>query len=74
MFNKLKLFRMKDELKSLNSEITEFDLVQLEERLETDALAVGGLVDLATTNQLPLLQLVKEECGTNCSGSACLYH
>lgn len=74
MFNKLKLFCMKDELKSLNSEITEFDLVQLEERLETDALAIGGLVDLATTDQLPLLQLANEECSPHCSGSACLYH
>lgn len=42
----------KDELISLNSEITEFDLQQLEERLETDPLAVGGLVDLASTQDL----------------------
>ena len=65
---------MKDELKSLNSEITEFDLVQLEERLETDALTVGGLVDLATTNQLPLLHFADGECGIHCSGTACLYN
>lgn len=42
--------------------------------LISDALAVGGLVDLATTSQLPLLQLADEECGTHCSGTACLNH
>ena len=41
-----------DELVSLNSEYSEFDLQKLEERLETDPLAVGGLVDLVTTEQL----------------------
>lgn len=38
------------ELVPLNFETSEFDLQQLEERLETDPLAVGGLVDLTTTN------------------------
>lgn len=42
----------KDELISLNSELSEFHLVQLEERLETDPLAVGGLVELASTNDM----------------------
>lgn len=32
----------KEMLESLNSEFTEFDLQSLEERLETDPLAVGG--------------------------------
>ena len=35
----------KEELVSLNSEVTEFELQELESRLETDPLAVGGLVD-----------------------------
>lgn len=35
-----------DELLSLNSELSEFKLQELEERLETDPLAVGGLLDV----------------------------
>lgn len=35
---------------SVNSDFSEFDLQQLEERLETDPLAVGGLVDLSNGN------------------------
>lgn len=35
-----------DELLSLNSEFSEFKLQELEERLETDPLAVGGLLNL----------------------------
>ena len=42
----------KRELISLNSELSEFDLEQLEERLETDPLGVGGLLDLASTQDL----------------------
>ncbi len=42
----------KGELVSLNSELSEFDLEQLEERLETDPLGVGGLLDLASTQDL----------------------
>ena len=39
----------KNEMFSCNSEFSEFDLQQLEDRLETDPLAVGGLMDLSTT-------------------------
>lgn len=39
---------MEKEMISFNSEFTDFDLQQLENRLETDPLAVGGLVDIAT--------------------------
>ena len=52
-----------DELVSLNSEYSEFDLQKLEERLETDPLAVGGLVDLVTTEQLSDISLISDcEC------------
>lgn len=61
MFN-LKLMKMKndekDELVSLNDKLyDEFYVQELEERLETDPLIVGGLLDLFTdstdsTNEL----------------------
>lgn len=37
---------IKDEIFSVNSDFSEFDLQQLEERLETDPLVTGGLLDL----------------------------
>lgn len=37
---------------SVNSDFSEFDLQQLEERLETDPLAVGGLIDLSNENDI----------------------
>ena len=36
-----------DVMHSINSELSEFELQQLEERLETDPLAIGGLLDLS---------------------------
>lgn len=36
---------IKDEIFSVNSDFSEFDLQQLEERLETDPLVTGGLLD-----------------------------
>ena len=67
MFN-LILIKMKtDELVSLNSEYSEFDLQKLEERLETDPLAVGGLVDLVTTEQLSDISLISD-CECHCGG------
>ena len=48
----------KRELISLNSELSEFDLEQLEERLETDPLGVGGLLDLASTQDLSQLLVI----------------
>jgi len=38
----------KEDLLPLNSEFSEFELQRLEERLETDPLAVSGLVDIST--------------------------
>lgn len=35
-----------NEMVSLNAEFSEFKLQELEERLETDPLAVGGLLDV----------------------------
>lgn len=40
-----------NEMISFNSEFSEFELQQLEERLETDPLAVGGLVDFSAGNE-----------------------
>lgn len=56
----------KEELISLNSELSEFSVQELEERLETDPLAIGGLVDLASTQDLSQsIQVMKDgECGT----------
>lgn len=42
----------KEELVSLNSELTEFSLQELEQRLETDPLAVGGLLNIASSNEV----------------------
>lgn len=39
----------KEELISLNSELSELNVEELEQRLETDPLAVGGLLDLASS-------------------------
>lgn len=35
-----------NQMVSLNSKFSEFDLQELEERLETDPLAIGGLLDM----------------------------
>ena len=45
---------LEEEFISLNSELSEFDLQELEQRLETDPLAVGGLLDVVSSNS-PLL-------------------
>lgn len=39
-----------NEMVSLNSEFSEFDLQKLEERLETDPLAIGGLLDVTSSS------------------------
>ncbi len=39
-----------NEMFSFNSEFSEFELQQLEERLETDPLAIGGLLDFSAGN------------------------
>lgn len=55
------------EMLSLNSEFSEFNLQKLEERLETDPLAVGGLLDLSsTTNEGQVFNLTpcaEDYCG-----------
>lgn len=43
---------IKGKLVSLNTEMSELQLQELEQRLETDPLAVGGLLDL-TSNASP---------------------
>lgn len=57
----------KGELVSLNSELSEFDLEQLEERLETDPLGVGGLLDLVSTQDLSQSTGIVDDCECNCS-------
>jgi len=62
------------EFVSLNSELTEFSLNELEERLETDPLAVGGLLDLASSSDSSLLSTGSEDC-EYCSGQvSCNIH
>lgn len=52
------------ELVSLNSELTEFNVQELEQRLETDPLAVGGLLDIITTDDSSLFAADScEKCG-----------
>lgn len=41
-------------LETLNSEFTELNLRELEQRLETDPLAVGGLLNLSQTEVSPM--------------------
>ena len=58
------------ELLSLNSEMSEFNLTELENRLETDPLAVGGLLDLASTSDPVSSQLgdCVEDHSCGCDG------
>lgn len=55
----------KGDLISLNSELSEFELQQLEQRLETDPLAIGGLLDLASSDDLSqsVRVMSSNECG-----------
>lgn len=53
---------LEEEFISLNSELSEFDLQELEQRLETDPLAVGGLLDVVSSNS-PLLMASATGCG-----------
>lgn len=45
------------EIVSLNETFSEFDLQKLEDRLETDPLAVGGLLDLSADGHFQILIL-----------------
>lgn len=48
-----------EELISLNSEFSEFKLQELEERLETDPLAIGGLLDVLSLNDASSMDTFK---------------
>ena len=67
LINKI-LAMIKDEIFSVNSDFSEFDLQQLEERLETDPLVTGGLLDLVDDPaptcrfKCPHLQVCKLQC------------
>lgn len=64
---------MKKEIVPVNSELTEFDLQELEQRLETDPLAIGGLLNLSSTDNSSLLDVSENDC-EHCSGwGACNY-
>lgn len=52
-----------EELKSLNSEFSEFELRELEQRLETDPLAIGGLLDLSFTTSGDNINEINPLCG-----------
>lgn len=56
---------LEEEFISLNSELSEFDLQELEQRLETDPLAVGGLLDVVSSNS-PLLMASATGCDFTC--------
>ena len=56
----------KEELTSMNAKFSEFDLQKLEERLETDPLAVGGLLDLNSD-----IDLYGHCTGYTCPGMSC---
>ena len=53
------------EMVSLNTEVSEFELQQLEQRLETDPLAIGGLLNLSTneSTEIEPLCLWDNICG-----------
>lgn len=58
----------KDEIESMNSELSEFDLQALENRLETDPLVSGGLLNLSNVEDSSLLDVDFSECNEHCSG------
>lgn len=64
-----------EEMLSLNSELTEFHLLELEQRLETDPIAVGGLLNMASSGEMSFTTFSSEECNKHCSGaSECNVH
>ena len=67
--NDFKITKMKkEELISLNSELSELYVEELEQRLETDPLAVGGLLDLASSSDPTLLSTNITGCDKTCNG------
>lgn len=60
---------LNNEMVSLNSEFSEFSLQQLEERLETDPLAIGGLLNItSSTDNLELANIVRDCNENTCNG------
>lgn len=57
----------KEEFLSLNSEISEFSLQELEQRLETDPLAIGGLLDVTSAPDNTLLSAHAAGCDFSCT-------
>lgn len=57
-----------EKMLSLNSIVSEFDVEKLEDRLETDPLAIGGLLDLASTQDLSQSVSLTDNCEGNCGG------
>lgn len=55
------------DLVSLNATFSEFNLQELEERLETDPLAVGGLLDMGSSD----IELYGHCTGYTCGGMSC---
>ncbi len=57
----MKQINEKKEFISLNSVLDEFALEQLEERLETDPLVVGGLLDISKSDDV-LTNVTSQGC------------
>lgn len=57
----MKETNLNNEMVSLNSEFSEFSLQRLEERLETDPLAIGGLLNMtSSTDNIESAYLVND--------------
>lgn len=56
-----------EEMVSMNASFSEFDLQKLEDRLETDPLAVGGLLDMDNSS----IELYNHCQGYTCPGMHC---
>lgn len=60
------------EFTPMNTELSEFFVEELEQRLETDPLIVGGLLDLFTSNDS--LDGMKSVGIDNCDSFNCGFH
>lgn len=54
-----------EELTPMNTELSEFFVEELEQRLETDPLIVGGLLDLFTSSHQGEIGSVSLACNIN---------
>ena len=58
----------KDELVSLNDKLyDEFYVQELEKRLETDTLVVGGLLDFFSATESDVSSMMEDDCKTEFS-------